>query len=63
MNIPGDYIVILDATRYGDEAVAEVRVKVVSADLSVENVASDSVTIKNNGGDEINIGGWNFIRQ
>jgi len=55
---PGEYVVILDATRYSDEAVAQVKVKVVSADLSLQNVANDSVTIKNNGSDEINIGGW-----
>ena len=55
---PGDYIVVLDATRFGDEAVAEVKVKVVNADITISNSTDGSMKVQNNGADEINIGGW-----
>jgi len=55
---PGNYIVVVDASRFGDEAVAEAKIKVVTPHISVSNVTSDFVTIENSGDDEINIGNW-----
>ena len=58
---PGDYIVILNASRYGDQAVAEAKVKVVSADISVSSATDSSILVTNNGDDEINLGGFTLV--
>jgi len=55
---PGNYIVVVSASRYGDEAVAEAKIKVVTPNVAISNATSDSVVITNNGDDEINLGGW-----
>ncbi len=58
---PGDYVVVVDANRYGEEAVAEAKVKVVNADTSVSLASDGSVVIANNAGDEINVGGFSLV--
>ncbi len=55
---PGDYIVVVEANRFGVDAVAEAKVKVVSPDVVISNSDANSVVVTNNGADEINLGGW-----
>ncbi len=55
---PGDYIVVVEASRFGASAVAEARVKVVAPEVAISSSDADSIVISNNGADEINLGGW-----
>ncbi len=55
---PGNYIVVVNASRYSDTAVAEARIKVVSPDVTISKITGDSLVLENDGGDEINLGGW-----
>lgn len=58
---PGDYVVVVDADRYGDEAVAEAKVRVVDADVSVSRTDGGSLVIANNANEEINLGGFSLV--
>jgi len=55
---PGDYIVVVEASRFSDAAVAETRVKVIVPNVTISSAANDSMIITNKGDDEINLGGW-----
>lgn len=55
---PGNYIVVVDASRYGDEAVAEAKIKVVPAFVHISDTANNLTVIENDGNDELNLGGW-----
>ncbi|MBI3632279.1 MAG: lamin tail domain-containing protein [Candidatus Vogelbacteria bacterium] len=54
----GDYAVVMDVERSGEEFVARTNVRVVSGDLDISGAASSSVSIRNRSSYEVNIGGW-----
>jgi hypothetical protein len=60
---PGTYVVVLDAT-FGDmEVISRVRVKVISLNLSVNEITPDYISIKNSSTAEVDLGDWQLITE
>jgi hypothetical protein len=56
----GEYSVVVNAYYSDKEAVSRVLVKVVEPKLSLEKI-SGGLSVTNNSGSEINLGGWNLV--
>ncbi|GEM_PF-2470560 len=54
---PGEYVVILNVSSAGGQAVSRVNVKVVSADISISLASSERVEVSNNSKNEVNLFG------
>lgn len=54
---PGDYVVVLNVSSPGGQAVSRVNVKIVPADISISLASSERVEIFNNSKNEINLFG------
>lgn len=55
---PGEYIVVLNSEYKGESAVARVRVRIVSPDVSLRRATNEYIDIANDGMHELNLGGW-----
>jgi hypothetical protein len=56
--LAGDYVVVLNATLFDNEAVSRTKVKVVKPEISIDEVTKEYVSVKNNSKYEINLYGW-----
>ncbi len=54
---PGEYVVILNVSSAGGQAVSRVNVKIVPADISISLASSERVEVSNNSKTEINLFG------
>ena len=55
---PGDYIVVLNASRAGEDVVARVHVKVVDPNIAASAQSDGSVKVENFAKDDINLSEW-----